>query len=96
MKKIRLLKFPKQRQAQVILEFTFCMVILMLMIYGVFRVFRWSAVDSAERRLAHDQKIFAPIDEGYGPPGNGPLKQIDPYFYKPIKMNAIWEGEISY
>ena len=24
---------------------------------------------------------------------DGPLRQIDPYFYKPTRMNAVWEGD---
>lgn len=24
---------------------------------------------------------------------DGPLKQVDPYFYKPTRMNAVWEGD---
>ena len=82
MKKINL---SKQRilQGQVILEFTFCMVVLMLMIYGVFMVFAWTGKDLAERRRAHEDVLFS-------------ARQVDPYFYKPIKMNAIWQWEWTY
>ena len=86
-------------RAQVILEFTFCIIVVMLMLYGLIMVFRWTGVDSAERRLAHDRRLTSEdINPDYPQdnPGEGPLWQIDPYFYKPIGMNAIWNGEIRY
>ena len=94
-------------KGQVILEFTFCMIIILLMIFGITKVFIWSGREYAERSIAHDRTLYLPIDRNYGsciaytpwgaclaygPVGNGPLKQIDPYFYTPIKMNAIWKG----
>jgi len=69
---------------QVILEFTFCMVIVMLMIYGVAKVFFWTGRDLAERRQAHDAVLTG---------GGTPRDQITPDFYtKLTKMNAIWNA----
>jgi len=95
---------------QVFLEFTFCMIIIFLMIYAVIKVFEWSGKDLAERRLSHDGLIVTAINSGYGScvewddsggfpvctlwstSATGPLKQIDPYFYTPIGLDAIWNG----
>ena len=70
-------------KGQVILEFTFCMIIVLLMIYGVVKVFHWAGEDMVERRKAHDGTLRA---------ATLPVHQIDPYFYTPVKMNAIWDG----
>ncbi len=94
-------------KAQVMLEFTFCMIILFLMMYGIIMVFRWVGLDLGQRQHAHEAVLTAPIDSRYGQcvnfvlPGGcveqraveaGPLSQIDPYFYTPEKMNAVWTG----
>ena len=84
----------QNRQAQVSLEFAFCIIIILLMIYGVMMIFRWTGVDLAERRLAHEDVLYQPIEQNYNlqVPGAGPMKQIDPYFYTAAPMNAIWRG----
>ena len=80
-------------KGQVALEFTFCMIVVFLMIYGIIMILRWTGMDLAERRRAHDMRLTAPIAQDYGNPTDGPLFQVDPYFYSPIKMNAVWKGE---
>ncbi len=79
------------------LEFTFCMLIISLMIYSMMMIFRWVGVDLAERRVANEKSML----KGFGPGGystdttggtvfsQSPMVQMDTYFYKPIKMNAI-------
>ena len=68
---------------QVILEFTFCMVVVLLMIYGVIKVFFWTSRDLVERRKAHDDKLFNAA--------LSPLDQVNPDFYtSKNSMNAIW------
>ena len=79
-------------KGQVILEFTFCMMIVLLMLFGVTKIFIWSGREYAGRSAAHDSTLYLPITRDYGSMGDGPAKQIDPYFYTPIKMNAIWDG----
>lgn len=70
--------------AQVILEFTFCMIVILIMIYGVVKVFFWTGRDLAERRISHDEVLTSESLNS--------LEQIDPYFYTPISMNAVWDG----
>ena len=80
---------------QVMIEFTFSLIVVMIMIYGLMKVFEWTGKDQAMRRITHDESLTADIDRSYhrNNPGEGPLKQIDPYFYTPISMNAIWDGK---
>ena len=101
------------KRGQAMIEFTFCMIVIFLMIYAIMMVLRWVGVDLAERRLAHEEQLRVGVEEDYGScslydtcawtcPGggccltyssnfsDGPLRQIDPYFYTPTKINAVW------
>jgi hypothetical protein len=108
--------FKKTNCGQVIIEFTFCMIVVFLMIFGLAKVFTWTGRDLAERSIAHDRLLASPVDPNYQcvevfvPPdfdpmhpdpdiipkclsySGGPSLQIDPYFYTPVKMDAIWNG----
>lgn len=89
------------------LEFTFCMIILFLMMYAMIMIFRWTGLDLGQRQQAHEAQLVSEIDPNYGEPGvflmgvsvmgvsvnRGPLNQIDPYFYSPTPMNAVWGGD---
>lgn len=123
----------KPSNGQVMLEFTFCMIILFLMMYGIIMVFRWVGMDLGQRQKAHESALMAPVDPYYGDCAQyedgcvwklwstcvddivaaipylgsivvddcvdsrsverGPLSQLDPYFYTPEKMNAVWAGD---
>ena len=98
----------RKAKAQVMLEFVFCMIILFLMMYAIIMIFRWTGADLGQRQQAHDALLISPIDSTYGqctvyngflnciaktPVERGPLSQIDPYFYTPTAMNAVWEGD---
>ena len=80
------------KNAQVSVEFMFCMMIVLLMIYATVMIFRWAGVDLIERRRSHDFLLYSDIQQSYGSFGAGPAKQIDPYFYEPVKMNAIFNN----
>ena len=70
-----------RKLGQVVIEFTFCLIIVLLMIYGVTKVFIWAGRDLVERRKAHDEILTSDVS---------PRQQITPDFYYPVKMNAIW------
>ncbi len=90
------------------LEFTFCMIVLFLMMYAIVMIFRWVGLDLGQRQQAHEDLLTTDIDPNYGdclvfnmttmncddlrPIESGPLTQIDPYFYTPDAMNAVWMG----
>lgn len=82
---------PVTDKGQVILEFTFCMIVILLMLFGITKVFTWSGREYAGRSNAHDDTLYTEIEQSYGPMGEGPLQQIDPFFYTPVKMNAIFK-----
>ena len=78
------------------LEFLFCMIVIMLMIYSMMMIFRWVGVDMAERRIAHDRVLFQGgiLTDGVELEAKdifvrSSVVQVDRYFYKPIKMNAV-------
>lgn len=90
------------------IEFTFCMIILFLMMYAIVMVFRWVGLDLGQRQQAHEAVLTTGIDPNYGQcvaedlsgdctdyrnVTRGPLTQIDPYFYTPTTMNAVWSGD---
>lgn len=98
-------------KGQVLIEFTFCMIIVFLMIYAIMKIVQWTGLDMVNRRAAHDEVLTSTIVEDYGgcvtpcvwpmvgccdadPTDitDGPMRQIDPYFYRPMKMNAVWDG----
>ena len=76
------------RKAQVVLEFTFCMIVLFFMIYGVIMVFRWTGVDLAERRRAHTRILTQGINKNWHDLEDGPMAQIRPHFFDIEPMNA--------
>ena len=79
----------RKSKGQVLMEFAFSMIIILFIIFGLIMVFRWTGLDLAERRRAHDTVLMGTIIEDYGNVIDGPLKQIDPFFYNPIEMNAV-------
>lgn len=82
------IKQSQKKYGQVILEFTFCMIVLFFMVYGVIMVFRWTGVDLAERRRAHNQMLLSPINKDWIDLQDGPMNQIKPYFFDVEPMNA--------
>ena len=72
------------KKGQAILEFTFAMIILMLLIYGLIMVFRWVGLDLAERRIQHEMVL---TDNSLSP-----QEQVNPNFYRPKKMRTVFRG----
>ena len=75
----------RNNRAQSIIEFTFTMVAMMLLFFGLVRVFRWAGMDLADRRYQHDASFH-----------NWSLKpeeQLNPNFYKTRKIDAVFKGK---
>lgn len=85
-------KTIKNKKAQVIIEFTFSMIVVMLMLFALFKIFLWTGNDLAERRVSHEDNLNQPVTESYSDAADGPLKQIDPFFHIPEDMDAVWTG----
>lgn len=95
---------PLTHKGQVILEFTFCMIVILIMIYGVIKVFHWAGMDLVERQRAHEAILIREsiitdpcgiIIFGICFPvtfDDSPRQQINPDFYAPVRMNTIWDG----
>lgn len=80
-------------QGQVTLEFTFSMIIVILLMYGIIQVMSWIATSLAERRVSSDQSLTATVavedwNDIYTDPS--PLTQLQPEFYSPKKMNLVF------
>ena len=71
--------------AQSTIEFTFVMVIIFLLAYGLIRIFRWAGLDLAERRWAHEQII---TDKSLSTE-----QQLAPEFYRPKRINSSYRGK---
>jgi hypothetical protein len=56
------------------------MIITLILVYALFMVFRWSGLDLAERRVAHELLL---TNESLRPE-----QQLNPDFYKPRKLDA--------
>ncbi|MDO8579978.1 MAG: pilus assembly protein [Candidatus Omnitrophota bacterium] len=71
-----------QKKGQVILEFSFSMMVVLLLMFGTIMVFRWTGLDLVARQKSHDALLF---NEDLTPE-----EQIDPFFHAPLPMNATW------
>ena len=71
-------------KGQAILEFSFCMIVILIMFYGVIKVFHWAGRDSVERQRSHDSLLIG---------GSNAKDQISPYYHGPTRMDAIWDGK---
>jgi len=79
-------------KGQTMIEFTFCMIVTMLMLYSTIMIFRWAGLDIVNRRKAHEALLNTGVAETYPTVGDGPQKQISRYFYRPMPMKAVWNG----
>ena len=76
-------------KAQSTIEFTFAVVVVMFLIYGMVQVFRWAGMDLASRRFMQDAVIINLDDTG------DPASELnsDTDGFQPIA--AIYHGSIT-
>ena len=77
-------------KGQAVIEFTFCMIIILLLFFGCVMAFRWAGVSLAERRAAHDKTIKANLPDNWPDFSASALRQVDKDFYKNNSMNLIF------
>jgi hypothetical protein len=73
-----------RKNAQSTMEFTFVLIVIFFMVYGLIRVFRWGGMDLAERRWAHDTTLSnesLPMEN-----------RLAPDFYRPKRINSVFRG----
>lgn len=78
-------KKKKIRQAQSTMEFTFSMVITILLLMGMIQVMIWAGKDLAMRRQAHE-RILTDDRIGY--------EQVTPDFFYSAPVSATWASNI--
>lgn len=75
-------------KAQSTIEFTFAVVVVMFLIYGMVQVFRWAGVDLAQRRYLQDSSITAN-------PSGDPSSQLTADTGVAQPMSAVYHGSIT-
>jgi len=76
------------RKAQSTIEFTFAMVVIMFLVYGMVRVFRWTGMDLAQRRWAQDNSMTTLV-------GTDPASQLNSDTGMSQPMAAVYHGSIT-
>ena len=83
-------RINKNREGQVVLEFTFSIFIIFLFVYAFIKIFQWTGTGLAERTIVHEKTLKRSITENWVNNKDGPLQQINPYFYKSRKIKAVY------
>ena len=87
------MRLLKNKAAQVTLEFTFSMVLVLLLMYGVIRVLTWISLTLAERRVAHDHSLTSQaVLDDWRTPNDSPLRQLQPEFYATNKLRLVFNS----
>ena len=71
------------KKAQSTIEFTFVLIVIFFLSYGLLRIFRWAGMDLAERRWAHEQLLAN---------GTTAEQQLAPDFYRPKRLHIMFKG----
>ena len=81
-------KRTHHNNAQATIEFAYCMVVVLVLLYGIVMAFRWSGVSLAVRAHKHTstltQFISRYYQEGLQP---SPATQVNPNFYTPSRKD---------
>jgi hypothetical protein len=78
------IKIPQCGQATI--EFTFAMIVTLMLVFALLMVFRWVGLDLAERRAAHERLLTRDTSD------MRTEQQLNPNFYKPRKIDASFRG----
>lgn len=69
------------RKGQMTIEFAFSVAMSLIMLYSLVMVLKWAGTDLIERRIMHENKLTT----------GSALEQIEPFFQKPIKLDATFK-----
>lgn len=72
-----------KKKAQATVEFTFALIVIFFITYGLIKVFRWSGFDLAERRWAHETLLTSDVPTE---------QQLRPDFYRSKRINSVYRG----
>ena len=94
-------------RAQSTIEFTFAMIIVLLLVFGLIRIFRWAGMDLAERRWAYDKAMandpnfvkesmtldnLSNVGVGTAGTGTAQAQEMIPDAYRPKRINAFFRN----
>jgi len=80
-------------KAQSTIEFTFAVIVIMFLIYGMVQVFRWAGMDLAQRRYTQDNTLLTPLVSGGT--SHDPLTQLNSDIDYVMPIAAIYHGNVS-
>ncbi len=75
-------------KAQSTIEFTFGVIVVMFLIYGMVQVFRWAGMDLAQRRWVQDSSITNLVGTDPSSELNSDIDIVQP-------MSAVYHGSIT-
>ena len=81
------------KTAQSTIEFTFAMIAIMFLIYGMVMVFRWAGMDLAQRRWTQDTPLN--VQTNAENPTGDPAVQLNDYVDHVLPMAAVYHGAVT-
>ncbi len=87
-----MMKNSHDTKAQSTIEFTFAMVAIMFLIYGMVMVFRWAGMDLANRRVAQDNAMTMDLTNV---PYHDPAAQLNSDMDSVLPIAAVYHGSIT-
>jgi len=91
---IRFFRSKRKRCAQSFFEYSLGMSAVVLLMFGMTKVFLWVGRDQVQRIQAHDRILRENIISGCGGTSGCVLRQIRPTFYIPDGFDAAVDGDI--
>ena len=80
----------KNIKAQSTIEFTFAMIVIVFVIFGMMHVFRWAGMDLANGRYVQDASLTTTALV------NGdPSVQLNSNIDNPLPMSSVYHGSIT-
>ena len=84
-----MMNLPKNIKAQSTIEFTFAVIAIMFLIYGMIQVFRWAGMDLANRRFIQDNSITKDVV------GGDPSSQLNFDDDGVLPVSAVYRGTVA-
>jgi len=88
-------------KGQSTIEFTFAMIVIMFLIYGMVMTFRWAGMDLANRRYTEDKTLMTMNPTVWVTPDNSvrvsydPTSQLNAADNLVLPMAAVYHGNIA-
>jgi len=80
----------KNIKAQSTVEFTYAMIVIMFLVYGMVQIFRWAGMDLAQRRYLQDKSL---VTLKSGADVNSEFLNMD--FDQTLPLDAVYHGKIT-